>query len=219
MNYSYVLCFLGLIALARPAHAQQQKSLLFGEAAQPGTYTLVDDIRRVYQGALKVYAHELVAKDQTGYTTKYQPEEVYRVQLGNARYITASGFQTKSGFWSTTHSEKSFVELLDSGRVTLCRFHYSVAGPSYSSTNLVTYMLLDAATDSVTTIPVSVYTGKGKRFRDALAPFVAQRPDLQALLQAGTITIDQLPAFVHALNYQMPFPVAAGVTTKPFSVD
>jgi hypothetical protein len=63
MNYSYLLCFLGLIALARPAHAQQQKSLLFGEAAQPGTYTLVDDIRRVYQGALKVYAHELVAKD------------------------------------------------------------------------------------------------------------------------------------------------------------
>ncbi|MGI4734401.1 MAG: hypothetical protein ACRYG7_04400 [Janthinobacterium lividum] len=219
MNYSYVLCFLGLIALARPAHAQQQKSLFFGEGAQPGTYTLVDDIRKVYQGALKVYAHELVAKDQTGHTTKYQPEEVYRVQLGNARYITASGFQTKSGFWSTTHSEKSFVELLDSGRVTLCRFRYSVGAPSYSSTNLVTYMLLDAATDSVTTIPVSVYTGKGKRFRDALAPFVAQRPDLQALLQAGTITIDQLPAFVHALNYQMPFTVAAGVTTKPFGVD
>jgi hypothetical protein len=219
MSYSYVLCFLGLVALARPACAQQPKALLFGEAAQPGTYTLVDDIRKVYRGALKVYAHELVAKDQAGHTTKYQPEEVYRIQLGNARYISASGFQTKSGFWATTHSEKSFVELLDSGRVTLCRFRYSVAGPSYSSTNLITYMLLDAATDSVTTIPVSVYTGKGKRFRAALAPFVVQRPDLQALLQAGTMTIDQLPAFVHALNYQLPFPVAAGSPTKPFGRD
>jgi hypothetical protein len=219
MNYSYGLLFLGLIALAPPAQAQQQKSLLFGEGAQPGTYTLVDDSRKVYHGALKVYAHELVAKDQAGHTIKYQPEEVYRVQLGGIRYITASGFQTKSGFWSTTQSRKSFVELLDSGQVTLCRFRYSVAGPSYSSTNLLTYMLLDAATDSVTTIPVSAYTGKGKRFRDALAPFVAQRPDLQALLQAGTVTIDQLPAFVHALNYQLPFPMAVGVTTKPFGID
>lgn len=214
MNYFYGLLLLGLVTSTQPAHAQQQKSLLFGEGAQSGTYTLVDDIRRIYQGALKVYAHELVAKDQAGHTTKYQPEEVYRVQLGSVRYITASRFQTKSGFWSTTHSEKSFVELLDSGQVTLCRFRYSVGGPSYSSTNLVTYMLLDAATDSVTTIPVSVYTGKGKRFRDALAPFVTQRPDLQALLQAGTVTIDQLPAFVHALNYRLPFSTAAGVTPK-----
>jgi hypothetical protein len=219
MNYSCKLLILGLLTGSQPAYAQQQKSLLFGQGAQPGTYTLVDDIRKVYHGALKVYAHELVAKDQAGHTTKYQPEEVYRIQLGGVRYMTASGFQTKSGFWSTTHSEKSFVELLDSGRVTLCRFQYSVAGPSYSSTNLVTYMLLDAATDSVTTIPVSVYTGKGKRFRDALTPFVAQRPDLQTVLQAGRVTIDQLPAFVHALNYQLPFPVAAGVITKPFGVD
>jgi hypothetical protein len=219
MHYFYGLLFLGVVALTRPAQAQQQKSLLFGEGAKPGTYTLVDDIRKVYHGALKVYAHELVAKDQAGHTTKYHPEEVYRVQLEDVHYITASGFQTKSGFWSTTHLEKSFVELLDSGRVTLCRFRYSVGGPSYSTTNLVTYMLLDAATDSVTTIPVSVYTGKGKRFRDALAPFVAQRPDLQALLQAGNVTIDQLPAFVHALNYQLPFPVAAGVSTKPFGID
>ena len=219
MNYFYGLLFLGLVISARPAHAQQQKSLLFGEHAQPGTYTLVDDRHKVYHGALKVYAHELVAKDQAGHTTKYPPEEVYRVQLGRVRYITASGFQTKSGFWSTTQSEKSFVELLDSGQVTLCRFHYSVGGPSYSSTNLVTYMLLDAATDSVTTIPVSVYTGKGKRFRNALAPFVAQRADLQALLQAGSVTIDQLPAFVHALNYHLPFSAAAGIATKPFGVD
>ncbi|MGI4736686.1 MAG: hypothetical protein ACRYG7_16050 [Janthinobacterium lividum] len=219
MHYFYGLLFFGLLVSARPAHAQQQKSLLFGESAQPGTYTLVDDIRKRYQGALQVYAHELVVKDPAGHTTKYRPEEIYRVQLGDVRYITASGFQTKSGFWSITHSEQSFVELLDSGRVTLCRFRYSVGGPSYSSTNLVTYMLLDAATDSVTTIPVSVYTGKGKRFRDALAPFVAQRPDLLALLQAGTVTIDQLPAFVHALNFQLPFTAAAGVATKPFGVD
>jgi hypothetical protein len=103
---------------------------------------------------------------------------------------------------------KLFVEIVDSSQVSLYRYNYSYPGSTVGSTiDLVTFMLNDAATNSITTLPVSAYTGKGQRFRETMAPFVAASPDLLQLLEDGRITINNLPLLVHALNYAEPFPI------------
>ena len=212
-----ITCCLVLSISCLTSYAQMQKGLLFGHKAESGFYVLSDNRLVRYPGNIKVYAHELVVKDDQGKQLKYTPDEVYSAQIGTTHYIAASGFKTKSGFWSVKQDEKLFVEVVDSGKISLYRYRYTVGGPNYSSRELETYMLYDAAVDSTTTLPVSAYTGKGKRFREALAPFVAARPDLLALLNNGSISIDELPAFVHALNANQTF-----VRPKPipaFGVD
>ena len=84
------------------------------------------------------------------------------------------------------------------------RYNYSVGAPGMDS-QLTAYLLQESSQDVAVTIPVSVYTGKGKRFRDALAPYVANRTDLLQLLDDGLIGIDELPKFIHALNSGQPF--------------
>jgi hypothetical protein len=199
-------CFI-LLGMLRPARAQMHKSLLFNGKGWPGTYVLTADRQQPHSGSLRVYAHELVVFTDQGKTLHYKPEEVYRVQVGRVRYTTAQGFKTKSGLWATRQSGRLFVEVLDSGRVSLLRYTHYVGGhDNTTTTTLATYLLHEAAADSVVTLPINS-AGKGKRFQETLLPYFTSRPDLRQLVEYGAITIDNLPALVRAFNSGQPFPV------------
>jgi hypothetical protein len=199
-------CFI-LLGMLRPARAQMHKSLLFNGKGWPGTYILMADQQQSHTGSLRVYAHELLVFTDQGKTLRYKPQEVYRVQVGQVRYTTAQGFKTKSGLWATRQSGRLFVEVLDSGRVSLLRYTHYVGGhDNTSSTQLATYLLHAASADSVVTLPVNS-AGKGRRFQQVLLPYFASRPDLRQLVEYGAITIDNLPALVRAFNSGQPFPV------------
>ena len=204
MRYLFT-CWL-LLGSLLAAQAQMQKGLLFNSKAQPGTYILNADRQTRHAGNLRVHARELVVKDDQGQTIKYKPEEVYRAQIGHTRYTTARGFKAKKALWSTTQVDRLFVEVLDSGRVSLFRYTYYVGGANATTTELATYLLQEASADSAVTLPVSAYTGKGKRFREVLMPYVASRPDLLQLVEYGAITIDTLPELLRAFNSGQPFP-------------
>ena len=206
-----------LLGMLPSVRAQMHKSLLFNGKGWPGTYILMADRQQSHTGSLRVYAHELLVFTDQGKTLRYKPQEVYRVQVGQVRYTTAQGFKTKSGLWATRQSGRLFVEVLDSGRVSLLRYTHYVGGhDNTSSTPLATYLLHEASADSVVTLPVNSDTGKGKRFREVLLPYFASRPDLLPLLEHEAITIDTLPALLHALNSGEPFPFSIiGLPARP----
>ena len=70
---------------------------------------------------------------------------------------------------------------------------------------LSTYLLRTAATADYTAVQSGVYSNGGKRFRDALKPFLATRPDLLHLLERKRIDAKNLPAVVRALNTNQPY--------------
>lgn len=166
-----------------------------------GTYVLVNNRQKHYSGALKVFQEVLIAKDEQGKISKWRPEEVYYVRGGSQRFVTATGFTIKSGFGQQTINNRVFVELLDSGKVSLMSFQYAPGNGSV----LKAYLLQDATEEEATTIPYSIYTDSGKRFREAVAPYVSARPDLIKLLTEGIISVNNLAAFIHALNTGQPF--------------
>ncbi|RYY18945.1 MAG: hypothetical protein EOO36_06965 [Cytophagaceae bacterium] len=202
----YILTYWLLLGSLGAARAQMHKSLLFNGKPIPGAYVLNADRHLRRTGNLRVYARELLVQDEQGHTTKYRPEDVYWAQIGRVRYTTARGFKTKSGLWSAKQAKQLFVEVVDSGKISLFRYRYYVGGPNSTTTELATYMLREASADSVVTVPVSAYTGKGKRFRDVLMPYLVSRPDLLQLVEYGAITIDTLPALLRAFNSGEPFP-------------
>lgn len=188
------------------ARAQMQKGLLFNSKGQPGTYVLNADRRTRHTGRLRVYAHELVAKDEQGHTLKYRPGDVYWARIGRTHYSTARGFKTRSGLWANKQDNKLFVEVLDSGRISLFRYTYYTGGANHTTAALATYLLQETAADSAVALPVRGDTGKGKRFQEVLMPYIASRPDLLQLVERGAITIDTLPALLRAFNSGEPFP-------------
>ncbi len=200
----FFTCFF-LVGMLPAVRAQMHKSLLFNGKGWPGTYFLRTDQQQPRRGSLRVYAHELIVFTDQGQTLRYKPEDVYRVQVGRVRYTTAQGFKAKSGLWATRQSGRLFVEVLDSGRVSLLRYTHYVGGHDNTTTTpLATYLLHEAAADSVVALPVNS-AGKGRRFQQALLPYFAARPDLRQLVEYGAITIDSLPALVRALNSGQPF--------------
>jgi hypothetical protein len=191
------------IFLLGGTYAKGQQRAIFGKRTKMDYYILNANPQVVYAGKIKVRDKELIVKNSQGKDLKYKPDEIYWAKADTIRYVAANNFAIKSGFGSFIQASKLFVEIVDSGQVSLYRYNYSYPG----TTNLITFMLHDAATNSITTLPVSVYTGKGQRFRETVAPFVAARPDLLQLLEDGRITIDNLPLLLHALNYSEPFPI------------
>ncbi len=194
----------------------QSNAGLFGTDMEVGSYVLADNRLISYPAKIKLFAKELVAKDGQGKTVRYSPDEVYSIRIGSRRYTTAQGFRTKVGFGSRVQQEKVFVELLDSGAISIMRYAYTVGAPGMAS-SLTAYLLQEASQDTAVTIPVSAYTGKGKRFRDLLTPYLAKRSDLLTLLNDGAVGLDELPALIHALNVNQPFVRPKPIS--PFGVD
>lgn len=124
---------------------------------------------------------------------------------------------------------RAFVELLDSGQVSLFSYHYTqatlmpllVSGtvlPGIGSSVQTLYLLRDASTQQVTTIPADdlLTIGGGQAFRTALQPFLIKRPDLLNPLLAKHFHIEDLADIIRALNSNKPF---VRTNRTPFGVD
>lgn len=124
---------------------------------------------------------------------------------------------------------RAFAERLDSGQVSLFAYRYSratimplvVSGavlPGIGSSIQTVYLLRDASTQQVTTIPSDdlLTIAGGQAFRTALQPFLLNRPDLLTTLAAKHFHIEDLADIIRALNSNKPF----GRTNRtPFGVD
>lgn len=158
------------------------------------------------RGLLRMGSKNLVVKQYTeGPTIKYPWEEVLSYDVGLRRYIRSSGFTIRrlSG-WGHETANNEFVELLDSGAVSILHYVKNIGAGTYSSVDEI-ILLQRAGEQNPTAIPYSVFESGGKQFREALSPFVSERPDLVALLSTKKITIRNLRTFIHAFNQKEPF--------------
>jgi hypothetical protein len=181
---------------------------------ETGSYILNDNSKVRQKGDLKLQSStKLVVRTATQETIKLTPEQVYSVWLGSKHYVTIGGFNVKSGLGGTD-VDMAFVEQLDSGRVILMRYDYSVGvagsggpgGMSYGGSSSASAYLLDGLyAGSVTVAQSGTYSNGGKQFREAVRPYLASRSDLVKLLDDKRITTANLPEAIHALNHNLPF--------------
>ena len=175
---------------------------LFGPEERDGTYTLVGSPQVRHVGKLMVSPTVLIAKDSEGKKTKWHPDQVARLTIEHQRYTTARGFSVKKGILKVTERKPVFVELLDSGRVSLMRYTYVAGGPGMQEESTV-YLMRDAAQPNSVALPVRRFSSNEDYFQglaNLLGPYAAQRPDLLKLLNQDKIEEQLLQRFVHALN-------------------
>jgi hypothetical protein len=179
---------------------------------QAGSYVLETDAAVRHAGLIKAGNYNLRVKADQGKTVTYSWADVRSYRIGMARYVKASGFTIHTGF-STMEAVNTFVQLMDSGAVSLFRFEYplSAGAPSFGAPGMGSYsrpdmyLLQRAGEAAPTELPYNMMDGGGKRFREALAPFVSSRPDLIKVLAAKKITVFNLETFIHAFNSHEPF--------------
>lgn len=186
-----------------------------------GSYIL-NDSRQVRQhGQLKLQSSQkLLVKTADGKTIKLTPEQVYSFQQDNQHYVTAGGFHVKGGLGGA-EVDLAFVEQLDSGKVVLMRYDYSIGAPmtmgsgggmSYGgSSSNSTYLLDGLYPGSITAAQGGTYSSGGKQFREDVRPYLVSRPDLVKLLDDKQITASNLQAAIHALNHNLPFNPSSGL--------
>jgi hypothetical protein len=196
-----------IIILAVPHFAQAQFDFT------KGTFRLKISPGTQVNGLLRLGNNLVVKQTLDGTSVKYPWDEVLAYSLGFRRYVRASGFTIETGF-STREANDDFVQLLDSGAVSLFRYEYAPSGGTVGfggapgvgpASRPAIYLLQRAGETAPIEIPYSVMDGSGKRFREALAPFVASRPDLVKVLAAKKITVFSLQTFIHAFNNHEPF--------------
>jgi hypothetical protein len=207
MRFFYLL--VAVLLLPEAAFAQ-----LFNKF-ESGTYILNDSRKVRQEGQLKLQSSQkLLVKREDGETIKLEPAQVYSFQKGSQHYVTIGGFHVKGGLGGAD-VDMAFVEQLDSGRVTLMRYDYSVGAPvmmgagggmSYGGGSSSSAYLLDGLyAGSVTVAQSGAYSNGGKQFREAVRPYFASRPDLVKLLDEKRITTSNLQEAIHALNHNLPF--------------
>ncbi|MGI4822455.1 MAG: hypothetical protein ACRYFV_14685 [Janthinobacterium lividum] len=197
---SFLVCFLGL----RLAAQAQLSMSLAGPAEAEGSYVLQDNPQVRYTGRLKVSARQLVATDNTGRKTTWQPDEVASLKVGALRYTTAKGFTIHNGLWNHVEDKKVFVELLDSGRLSLLRYTTRIkSGQLGTAAQFTAYLVREGQSETVSTLYIDAggnYTATYHELDVALRPYAADRPDLLKLLDSNKVSPLQLTRFVHALN-------------------
>jgi hypothetical protein len=181
---------------------------------EPGSYVLTNRPNIRHECKLKLRSNEqLVVKDANGKNQKLTAYEVLSFRLGERKYTTAGGFQVSAGIGSDIVS-RAFVEQLDSGQVVLLSYEYSTAGaPVMGAGGTMMYgmggstrtLYLLRRGYSLSPIPANSLSGGGKKFREALLPYMNARPDLAKLIDEKLVTADDLPAIIHALNTGQPF--------------
>jgi hypothetical protein len=197
----------GLLS-ATLAHAQLSLRLSGPEEAE-GSYVLLADPQVRHTGRLKVSARQLAAIDPQGQKTTWQPTDVARLTVGSKRYTTAQGFVIHNGLWNHTEDKKVFVELLDSGRVSLLRYTSRVkSGQLGTSAEFTAYLVQDASQAVAQTLYIDAgnhYTANYRELDDALRPYAEGRADLLQLLATSKVSPIQLTRFFHALNTNTAF--------------
>ncbi|MCR5889153.1 hypothetical protein LRS06_15555 [Hymenobacter sp. J193] len=196
-----LLLFYLLLSLPQMASAQYDFS--------PGSYVLESNPQIRLKGYLKQNAKALVVQNVNGKNIKHPFDSVRSFKIELHSYIKASGFTIDKGFTGEL-AKDLFVELLDSGAVSLMRYRYpqnSIVTPNglMSTSPPTLYLLRRASERESISIPYAVIDGAGKRFREALLPFVSARPDLIAALRDKKVTIYNLVTFISSLNRNEPF--------------
>jgi hypothetical protein len=155
---------------------------------------------------LRPGAKNLIVKHYaSGPSVKYAWKDVSSYSLGLRKYIRASGFMAKSSSgWSQELLNESFVELLDSGAVSLMRYERLVATPQGGTAEML-HLLKRATEPNATTVSYSMLDGAGKKFRETLLPYLTSRPDLLAAVNDKKVTIYNLQTLIHALNNKVAF--------------
>jgi hypothetical protein len=182
---------------------------------ETGSYILNDSRQVRQKGQLKLQSSQrLLVKDTDGKTIKLTPEQIYSFYQGNRHYVTIGGFHVKGGLGGA-EIDLAFVEQLDSGKVVLMRYDYSIGAPmtmgasggmSYGGSSSNSAYLLDGLyAGSITVAQSGTYSSSSKQFREAVRPYLASRPDLVKLLDDKQITTSNLQAAIHALNHNLPF--------------
>lgn len=186
---------------------------------EPGSYILESDVHVRHTGSLKVGNKNLRVQTYGGKTLAFPWAEVHSYRIGNSRYVTASGFYVKTAF-SERVADHEFVQLLDSGAVSLLRYEYGLNGgvagmpavggfpgsPGLGPSSRPSIYLLHRAGEPVPVdIPYNTIDGAGKKFREAVTSFVTSRPDLVKIVAAKKVTIYNLETFIHAFNQHEPF--------------
>lgn len=197
-----------LLSSTLAAHAQLSLRLTGPEEAE-GTYVLLADPQVRHSGRLKVSARQLTAVDPQGQKTTWQPSDVARLTVGAKRYTTAQGFVIHNGLWNHAEDKKVFVELLDSGRVSLLRYTSRVkSGQLGTSADFTAYLVQDASQAAAQTLYIDAgghYSAINRELDDALRPYAVSRPDLLQLLATNRVSPIQLTRFFHALNTNTAF--------------
>ncbi|HEX8327028.1 MAG TPA: hypothetical protein VF629_05775 [Hymenobacter sp.] len=166
-----------------------------------GTFQLKSSPETQRTGLLRLGSNLVVKQMQNGPAVKYPLEEVLTYHLGLRHYVRASSFLMRSpSGWTHEIANNTFVELLDTGSVSLMRYEY--VG---QTSDKPIYLLQRVGEARATAIPYNAFDGAGQAFYDALAPYVAARPDLLAVMQNKKVTIYSLHTFIHALNRKVPF--------------
>jgi hypothetical protein len=195
-----ILSFTGF-TLTISLFAQTQESVDF----ERGSFKL-NTTSEIQSGLLRPAAKNLVVKQYVnGPSVKYRWEDILFYRLGLRKYVRASGFLAKSSSgWSQQAVNEAFVQLLDSGAVSLMRYEKSISTPQGGTTEVL-YLLKRATEPNATTIPFSVLDGAGKKFREALLPYLTDRPDLIKAVNDKKVTVYSLQTLIHALNNKVAF--------------
>ena len=205
MRFSLLVVF--FLAARLAAQAQVSLSLRGPEGAE-GSYVLFNDPQVRHEGLLKVSAKQVAVKDRDGQKFALRPGEVTSLRVGQQRYTTAQGFTVRNGLFEHVENDKVFVELLDSGRVSLLRYTSRIrTGQLGTASDFTAYLVREGAQPTATTF----YTDNGSYFKNyqelntALRPYSANRADLLKLLDANRVGPTQLTRFFHALNTNSDF--------------
>lgn len=189
------------------ARAQVSLSLRGPEGAE-GSYVLFNEPQVRHTGVLKVTAKQLAVKDPDGQKFTLRPGEVTSLRVGPQRYTTAQGFVVRNGLFEHLEDDKVFVELLDSGRVSLLRYTSRLrTGQLGTASDFTAYLVREGAGPAATTLYTDngVYLKNYQALDAALRPYAAARPDLLRLLDANRVGPTQLVRFFHALNTSSDF--------------
>jgi len=176
---------------------------LRGPEGAEGSYVLFNDPQVRHTGLLKVSAKQLAVKDPEGQKFMLRPGEVTSLRVGQQRYTTAQGFTVRNGLFEHVENDKVFVELLDSGRVSLLRYTSRVrTGQLGTASDFTAYLVRQAGQP----LAITLYTDTGSYLKNhqelnaELRPYALNRPDLLKLLDANRVGPTQLTRFFHALN-------------------
>ena len=192
---------------------------------QAGSYVLARSPKVSHQSKLKLQgAYLLLVKAESGQKTPFLPAEILSFRIGQKKYVAVGGFAAKLGPGGDNLVSRGFAEELDSGRVVLMRFEYVVDSPMMmtsggmmsggSSFPRVLYLLRRSSEEKVESLPASWLTGGGKKFEEALLPYLSSRPDLTQLVTDKSITTDNLAAVIRALNTNQPFMASRPITNE-----
>jgi hypothetical protein len=203
----FFLLFAFFFGTKLAAQAQVSMSLRGPEGAE-GSYVLFNDPQVRHAGLLKVSAKQVAVKAPDGQKFTLRPGEVTSLRVGQQRYTTAQGFTVRNGLFSHLEDDKVFVELLDSGRVSLLRYTSRIrTGQLGTASDFTAYLVREGTQPTATTL----YTDTGSYLKNyqelnaALRPYAANRADLLKLLDANRVGPTQLTRFFHALNTNSDF--------------